>query len=48
MIYQFNFHKTALYTAAEIKSIEIIKLLLNNDKIDVNILIVSAMYLNEI
>ena len=40
-IFQWNLkkknYKTALYLAVEKENIEIIKLLLNNDKIDVNI-----------
>ena len=34
----YFFYKTALYLAVENESIDIIKLLLSNDKIDVNIL----------
>ena len=32
------FYKTALYLAVEKENIEIIKLLLNNDKLDINII----------
>lgn len=34
----FNFHKTALYGAVEGKNIEIIKILLNQNDIDINII----------
>ena len=38
MIFFFLIYKTALYYAIENENIEMVKLLLTNDKIDVNIL----------
>ena len=38
-------HKTALYTAVEKENIEIIKLLLTNENIDINILNIFNIFL---
>ena len=38
----FYIYKTALYLAVEKENIEIIKLLLSNDKLDINILNISS------
>ena len=38
MKFKYNLYKTALYCAVEKENIDIVKLLLTNDKIDVNIL----------
>ena len=41
-------YKTALYTAVINKDIEMVKLLLSNDSIDVNVLNISKYSLNSI
>ena len=42
------FYKTALYLAVEKGNIEIIKLLLSNDKLDINILNILIISFNKI
>ena len=39
------FHKTALYLAVEKENIEIIKLLLTNDQLDINLLNILNIFL---
>lgn len=46
MRFLFKIHKTALRFAVENRNIEIVKLLLSNDKVDVNIInILIFLYL---
>lgn len=44
----FNFNKTALYLAVEIGNVEIVKLLLDSNKVSVNILNVLIIRLYKV
>lgn len=44
----FLFHQTALYGAIEENNIEIVKLLLSNEKLNINILNVLYCFINKI
>lgn len=45
MKFQSLFNKTAFYMAVEMKNIDIVKLLLTNDKLNVNIPLISLYML---
>lgn len=47
-IWEFYFYETALYFAVENSNVEMVSILLNNDKLDVNILYILIHFFNVI